>query len=672
MLQFALTALLGTPPAARVFLAAPADDVARVVYGIARALPPAWLDDVTFSTYESDPLPCPARLVGFDPGTEDGDLPAGCHAAGAAFNLATGQSTKLPAEVPYAAFAAAALANGEYGELDEVKATWQRLGLPRDARLLDLVDRMTRGSGVLTKAEAAEALRHPPLAAWLSSRPDALERFLEWAVQDREFATASFSWAVQALRQQSAVTVQLAQAVKDLGLAALEEGDRERAANALEVVLPLAAPARANAVWGEVLERLTDPGRLSWGIRGYLLPRLVRVRQQSTAGVDPALAAWLRVGADHLGELLALELPRAYQVAAGRDCLARPGEPSGVLVQTVASHPTLALALLQPDVPDGDTDKHVQFFEALMAHSPGRPWLEEVLERAGDYPPGLLGGFLEVALAAGKVDAERVVRTHGPRLLEVFGGQSGLDRVGTRLLADPPPDLLREPALLGFLGKLAAEPQVSGALKTQITAVQTIRAYLDAPAFTVEGMAPVAAALALHPPVVPASARGEVLGAVAEELGRRAKSADLQAHLEAVLVNFGSVLADDPPALFDALVRQLRGRADFGRQVNLLHGLLAVALGAAENPDLNRMLDGLDGHALSLASEAARRGGRRLLRELDRRSEGWPKPARRQWGFLLAAVRPRGLRGVLRDGGLVLAGASAATLCWWAAQFVSR
>jgi hypothetical protein len=444
----------------------------------------------------------------------------------------------------------------------------------------------------------------------------------------------------------------------------------------LEVVLPLAAPARANAVWGEVLERLNDPGRLSWGIRAYLLPRLVRFKQQQgAAGVDPSLAAWLRVPADQLGELLALELPRAYQVAAGRSCLAQPGDPSDVLMQTVAGHPALALALLQRDGTAADTDKQARFFERLLTLAPSRPWLEDLLERAGDYPPGLLSRLLEAALAAGKVDAERLVRTHAQRLLEVFAGESALDRVGTRLLADPPADLLREPALLGFLGKLAAQPQVSESLKTQLTAVQTIRAYLDEPTFTGEAMAAVAAALALHPPVVPAPARAEVLGAVAEELGRGAKSAQLQGHLEAVLVHFGSVLADDPPALFDALVRHLRGRADFGQEANLVHALLAVALGAVENPDLNRLLDrldGLDGHALSLASEAARRGGRRLLHDLDRQAQSWPKTARRQWGFLLAAVRPRGLRGVLRDSSLVLAGASAATLCWWAAQFVSR
>jgi hypothetical protein len=331
MLEFTLTALLAAPPAPRVFLAAPADDVARVVYAVTRALPTGLLDDFTFSTYEPDPLACPARLVGFDPGSAEGDLPAACYAAGAAFNLATGRRTESEAEAPFAAFAAAALAKGDYAPLDDVKAAWQRLGL-NEARHFDLVFRMARGTGVLTKEEAAEALGRPPLAAWLAVRDDALNQFLEWAVEDRAFATASFSRAVQALRQKADATARLAQAVCELGLKAVAEGDRVRAANALEVVLPMAAPAKANAVWGELIGQVGDPGRLTWDMRWYLLPRLVRFTQPAETA-DAALAKWLDVPLDRLGELLALDLPRGVQVAAGRACLRRDGEPSAALAR---------------------------------------------------------------------------------------------------------------------------------------------------------------------------------------------------------------------------------------------------------------------------------------------------------------------------------------------------
>ena len=277
MLEFVLAALLVSPPAPRVFLAAPADEVARVVYAVTRALPPGLLDDFSFSTYEADPLACSARLVGFDPGPAGGDLPDACYAGGrpgerpAAFNSSSGRRTEAASDVPFAAFAATALAEGKCGPLDDVKAAWQRLGL-KEARHFDLVYRMARGTGALTKDEAVEALTHPQLAAWLSARTDALNQFQEWALEDRAFATASFSRAVQALRQNADATAGLAQAVRELGLKAVLDGDRDRAANALEVVLPMAAPAKANAVWGELLTRVPDPGRLTWEMRWHPTP----------------------------------------------------------------------------------------------------------------------------------------------------------------------------------------------------------------------------------------------------------------------------------------------------------------------------------------------------------------------------------------------------------------
>jgi hypothetical protein len=668
-LEFVLTALLGTPPGTRIILAAPADDVARVVYAVTRVLPPGLLDDFTFSTYEPDPFASPARLVGFDPGPAEGDLPPACYTEGAAFNLATGRRTEVRAEVPFAAFAVSALLKGDWAALDDVKATWQRLGLKKDARSFDLVFRLTHGSGVLTREEAAEALQHAPLAAWLSARGDVLEQLLAWALEDRDFATGSFSWAVQALRQKPDALARLAQTVRELGLRALQAGDRVRTANALEVVLPMAAPARAHAVWGELLGSVNDPNSLAWEMRGYLLPRFVRFKSlQGAAGPDPALSAWLDVPADRLGEVLALDLPRAYQLAAGRACLRREGEPSTTLVRTLAGHPGLTLSLLLPEGPGGDYDRLVKLFEGLLAEAPSQTWFEDLLARAPEYPAELLNRFFEADLAAGKVDADRVIRAQGPRLLEVFAGQSGLDRVGSLLLASPPADLLHKRELLDFLGKLRAEPRVSDGLKARIAAVQAVRAYLDAPTFAPEALAAAAAALALAPAVVPPSARGEVRAAVAGELSRRTKADSLQADLEAVLVHFGGVLADGPSDLYENLLRDLRGRIDLGRHPDLVHALLAVALGATRTPDLGGKLEGLDGHAFAVAHEAARRGGNRLLNVVDRRAESWPKATRTQWGFLRAAVRPRGFRGFLRDTAFALAGAGTATLVWWAAQ----
>ncbi len=665
LLEFSLNALLGTTNQTRIFLAATADDVAKVVYAVTRVLPPGLLDDFTFSTYESEPIACPARLVGHDTGSAEWDLPNPCYTDNAvAFNPASGRRSVIDKDVPFAGFAVKALASGEYGPLDEVKSTWQRLGL-KEPRQFDLVYRLTRGTGVMTKPEAAEALQHPPLAAWISTRSDALNQFLDWALEDREFATTSFTRAVQSLRQKQDFSAKLGQTVREAGIKALKANDRNRTANALEVILPMVAPTKANAVWGELCTQLTEPDQLPWETRWYLLPRFVRSKQQQgVVGVDPSLAKWLNVSADKLGELLALDLPKAYHLAAARIALHRDGEPSTVLTRTLALHQNLTLTLLQPTDGSKDTDRQLKLFETLLAEAPNQPWFEELLGKATDYPAALLNRFFEATLTAGKIDADRVIRAQGLRLLELFAGQSGLDKVGTQFLTNPPADLLRNPSLLNFLTKLLDEPQVSEPLKQRISGVKAIRGYLDSPTFTTDAMKPTADALAIVPPVVPASTKAEVFGAVSDELLKRANSANLQTDLEAALVSFGSALATDSTDLYENLLRDLRGRTDFGKHTNLVPTFLAVALGATQAPELAGKLDGLEGHAFAVASEAAKRGGNRLLSEVDRRSESWPKSARTQWGFLLAAVRPRGFSGVLRDVGLVAGGAIAASVLW--------
>ena len=93
LLEFALSAFLGTSAGTRIFLAACAEDVAKVVYALTRALPSGLLDDFTFSTYESDPLACTARLIGHETGSDEQDLPGACYAGGGvALNAATGRA----------------------------------------------------------------------------------------------------------------------------------------------------------------------------------------------------------------------------------------------------------------------------------------------------------------------------------------------------------------------------------------------------------------------------------------------------------------------------------------------------------------------------------------------------------------------------------------------------
>src|SRR5262249_29543341 len=156
------------------------------------------------------------------------DLPNSCYVGSmVGFNLAMGRKSELRSEVPFAAFAVAALAEGKTARLDDLQATWQLLGLT-DARQFDLVYRLSHGSAQLTKEEAAAAVMHPTLAAWIAARADAVSQFVAWALDDTDFAHHALSRLVAPLRQKADAINRVAAEVRQAGLAALAAGERSR------------------------------------------------------------------------------------------------------------------------------------------------------------------------------------------------------------------------------------------------------------------------------------------------------------------------------------------------------------------------------------------------------------------------------------------------------------
>jgi hypothetical protein len=672
LLEFVIAALLGAAAETRIVLAATAEDVAQVVYAVTRALPHGLLHDFTFSTYEPDPRNQSIRLVGHDTGSPESDLPDACYSGGGsiAFNLATGRKSELPGVVPFAAFAVAALAAGKTAALDDLQTTWHQLGLT-EARHLDLVFRLSHGSMQLAKEEAAAAVKHPTLTAWIAARPDAVSQFVAWALEDADFAHQSLGRLIVPLRQKSEALSRVAMEVRQAGLAALTAGDQQRTANALEVILPMAAPARANAAWGELLAQAPDPQTLSWDMRRYLLPRLVRFKHPNAhaSEVDASLSRWLEVPAEQLTDFLALDLPRPYHLAAAQSCLARAGEPSTAFTRAVAAHPAVVLHLLRGA---GHTDdRPALLFARLINEAPEHSWFEDVLANAESFSAVARNRLFEAALAAGAIESEQVIRNQGPALLALFSGQSGLDQLGRRFLTNPPADVFTNPTLLDFLGKLKDEPQVGADVKERIAAVQVVRQFLDAPSFAADTVQPVAVALAAQPPILPASAATQVLEGVSNELSRRPAST-IQQDLELILLHFGRVLAESPIALYRELLNRQRSRREFGAAVHVTHAFLAIALHAAQNEDVARQTEGLEAEAFAIATDAARRGGRRAIAAIEAQSRAWPKSARAQWGFLAQAVRPKEIGRSLRELTLFAAGAAAASAAWFVVAQVIR
>jgi hypothetical protein len=653
LLQFVLSALLTTPPQTRIFLAAPAEDVARCVYGVTRALPPSLLEGFTFSTYEADPLSCPARIVGtcWDEAAHL-DLPERCYAgAGVAYNRYTGRRSELPAEPPFVPFAVEALSERRTAGLDEFHATWQRLGVKEPA-LFELVYRMARG-GTLTKEESQQALHHPTLCSWVAARPDALGQFLEWALEDQAYATATFSRAVAALRQKPDVLARLAQSVQERGVAALRAGDLVRTRNALEALMPMVAPARSAAVWEDLLGSIPDPEALPFEMRCYLLPRLARLRPHTP---DTGLKPWLDVPAERLTALLALDLPEAWRLTACLSCLRHEGEPSRELARTLAAHPHLLVVVLQQQTDAEAEARAVALFQAVLVEAPAHPWGDDLVRHGRSLPGVLLDRCLWVALEGGHTAAADLLTAgHGPALLELLRGKPTLDRVATQLLSRPADNLRSDGGRGEFLQALAAVEGLRPEVRTRLEACLGFRAFLEKPALDRETLGRVAAALKHEPPLLPTDVGRRVVAVIADELARR-PGEQVQAELETVLLALGASWQGGPSALYRALLHDRQRRRAFWKQPDLVHAFLAVALGARQAAELAGLLDNLDAEAFELAQQASRRRGSRLLTAIDKRTAPWPPTARSQWGFLARAVKPRGARQFLRETALFLAG----------------
>ncbi|MFO0935174.1 MAG: hypothetical protein U0798_01500 [Gemmataceae bacterium] len=674
MLEYAFNALLVAAPNGRVVLAASADDVAAVVYAVTRAFPTSLTDDFTFSTYEPDPLSCRARLIGRDPGTDGIDLPDRCYRdENFGFNPSTGRKTTLPRIVGFAKFAVEALAAGQFAELDELRATWQRLHLS-DATQFDLVDRIARNAGSIEKAELSTFVQSPAVAQWIAGKPEAVLKLTEWAIEDREFAKGPFSRIVPSIRQKSEAAAKLADAVKVAGYAAVESGDTTKAENAFDVILPMVAPAKAASLWTELPSKVKDPATLAWPMRWHLLPRLIRVKAQSTVGIVPLeIQSWLSVPAEKLSELLAVELPRTHLIHAGREAWKhRQPDTTETLTRAIAGDSALSLALLQPEDSRNESIGHsAALFESLLKVAPERSWFVDVITRANDFPKSLVNRFFEADLAADRADADRVVRTQGESLLELFAGQSGLDTLGLRFLATPPADLLNQKDLCDFLTKLRDQAGSSDALKSRIDAVLTVRKFLESPAFDSETLDAVAKALNLTPSPLPASAKADVFRTTVSALSRLSEQDEFQPSVERAMCHFGETLSKGPTDFFQDLLRDLRKAPEFARSVNLVSSTLAIALGAVKSPELTGKVEGLDPDAFAVASDAARAGKRKMLEEIDRRTAEWPKDARSKWGFLLEAVRPRGQR-YGRDFVCMLIGAACVAVAWAVFAFPIR
>lgn len=96
MFDFLLKAIFLIKEEGRIFVAAPAYEIALCIFGITQAIP-STIKPFTFSTYESNPLSCIGKLVGTWLGnSKDSELPSSCfRGSNIGYNKITGKKTDI-------------------------------------------------------------------------------------------------------------------------------------------------------------------------------------------------------------------------------------------------------------------------------------------------------------------------------------------------------------------------------------------------------------------------------------------------------------------------------------------------------------------------------------------------------------------------------------------------
>jgi hypothetical protein len=647
MLRFVLQAVLLSRPDQRLFLAAPPEEVALCVYALARALPAPLLAGLTFSTYESEPLGCAARVIGTCwEASAAQDLPSACYAgSGLAFNVTSGRCSPLPGDAPYAAAALAALETGRYADLERFFAAWERLGL-QDAGLLYLAWRIDQGGGPVSKEDSQAACGHPCLAALLLGRPPVAEQVVGWALDDAAYRAAVFPPLLEAVRAQPPVVDRLADHLREAGLAALRAPDLDRARLAFEELLRAAAPGRFQNLWRDLFAALQDPSQLPMEARFYLLPRVLdRELDRKSPQDAERVRRWLAVPPEQLERLLGLDIAPGHKAAACVACLERDPAPGPAVRRTLAKHPDLLLEVLPGIDPD---ERAIDLFDGALKEMRQVRLANELAGRAAALRPPVLDHCLDAALRRNPAEAEEVIREHGGRLLARLPKGRSVVRLAEGILSDRAADPGAHPRLMEFLGKLPGCPagkHLSDGARRRLEDLLTVTRFHGQPSLEGESLRRVAAALGRLPRASPAATERcqRTLSAAAQALFQH-DDENVKSALEAVLAVLGPAAGRNPAQLYRDLVatyRQEPYARQFWKKPELLCALVAVGFREVGRPGLAAQLDGeCRRAAVELVGQVPRNRRTEVRGLLEERAAAWSKAARDSW-LGATAARPR-------------------------------
>ncbi len=638
MFSFVLAALLTREPDCRIFLAASSQDVAFCVYGLTRVLPQACLGALTFSTYESQPLSCPARLVGtWAADSAEVDMPSSCYFGKAVgYNSHTGRASQVVAEGDFLEHAMTVVVTGDRKGLDQLLAVCDQCGIDRP-EMLNLVCHAECG-GELAKNDLLRLAIYPRFLSHLLGKLSVQQPLLDRFAEDRELTGVLAVQVVPVLKESPEAIAAFRESAKQTTIEAILHGNLSKTQTLLEHILPAASDAPTALANMTLLGEIGDPNTVPWQTRAYLLTQMAGIPSN---GLQSALLAkWLSPPPAELPSLCGLPIPEGWKSHACLTCLQHTGV-TGALVDTLASHPELLLNVLHNLPGDKDTARNLpSLVSALLARSRAPAGLVgDLLRRREQMRPEVTSAFVAAAARSGSIDVLRLASQCGPALLEVLNGGSDLDTFLARLLDCSPEKLLSDSQILALF-QAAARKKAPGEIRDGLESVMALRSFLDRPILREKSLARVAVGLGtFRGTAIETLVLQAALGALIAERD----SPNVGIKVESLLRNFGTFTPGGPCGLYRWLLGQFRNKQDFWTRQHLICAMVAIGLGATEYAELSRHVTVMAEQARDLAEEVAKRSKRRVFTFIDRQSRDWQDEARVRWDLFAKFVRPRSL-----------------------------
>jgi hypothetical protein len=631
LVEFVLASVLAAVSTTRrVFLVAAPEEVAMAVFGLSRALPVGSLDGFTFSTYESEPLTCPARLVTcwWPPDLSPlRDLPTVCYKGGdaVAFNTQSGRAS--PVFVPrYVGFALGELAGGRGEALASFLNVCSGIGVTEPS-LVELLYRIDQLEGAFTKEEGLAAMEDEGFGRRIAARPEVRSHLSEWSIEDPSYGLQALPKLAVVAPDRAAFAEEQANKILAAAVATLGVSDVGRAETLLDRLLPAIAPEKAARAWSSLRSEIADPGRLTWEARARILPRVLdgEIPSNEYASVD----RWLKVPTDRLAALLALPLSAPLIRKACVLAFNQPGVIAQPAIQAIASNPRLRVEVLADVAASKDGDDRVAAVFGALARTVGpENAIGDLISQKESYLPALLDRLIDAALAVDEVDAIRLVRSLGKALVDLTstGPTIWPGRLATLLLADEAAAVLDHKHVREFLVTLGKTPEPGGfnrATRRRVHAWLALERYLHSPDLSSENLRELAFALSDRQSMDrtgPHSELGNRVLATVAKMIERLEPKEVGEAVERVLATLG-LAPGGPMSWYEGLARHWMAGRSFWKRPDLVDVLLAIGFGTKSNSEIAASV------ARELAESLHRRGGRAALEEACKRSLNWSDPA---------------------------------------------